>query len=110
MDVDPGKPSSVFYFNSFSFVSASDVQVQSAPVRLLAYSSVPGITLNSRLYIKAVSVIAKQQQVPTVATTVNQEPAALTESASTSSTWTNPNGMKKDSPGTFQALPFAFFH
>jgi hypothetical protein len=39
----------------------SDPRASSLPVRLLAYSLVPGMSINSPLFHKAVAVIAKQQ-------------------------------------------------
>ena len=61
MDVDPGT-STPFYFH-FLFTDRffSDIPSSSVPVCLLPYSHVPGMQFTSPLFLKAVSVISKQQ-------------------------------------------------
>ena len=95
MDVDPGTLPFYQSFKSLSHTLASDIQVQSKSVRLLSYAAVPGMLLSSRIYFKALSVIAKQQHTPG-ADVVIKEPAGLPDSAST----TDSIGMKQDNPGT----------
>lgn len=71
-----------------------DVQVNSAPVRLLPYSLVPGMTFNSPLFLKAVSVIAKQQ---------NSSSAVPTGSVNTPIASTS-KGKKKIKSGMFYSF------
>jgi hypothetical protein len=99
MDVDPGELSFHSSLQIFLFDRTSDTQVPSKSVRLLAYSAVPGMLLSSRLYFKALSVIAKQQQAPS-SDIVNKEPAGL-RLPEASSTRTDSIGMKQDVPGAF---------
>jgi hypothetical protein len=60
MDVDPGTFINACHFLSlYSF--STDIPVPSTTVRLLPFSHVPGMSFTSPLFLKAVSVIAKQQ-------------------------------------------------
>jgi hypothetical protein len=95
MDVDPGKISSLSNVRFISHNLASDHLGPSKSVRLLSYAAVPGMLLSSRIYFKALSVIAKQQHT-SGADVVIKEPAGLPDSAST----TDSIGMKQDNPGT----------
>ena len=61
MDIDPGMYSSKISLSQFLTMS-SDVRASSLPVRLLPYSMVPGMKINSRSFSKAVSIITKQQE------------------------------------------------
>ena len=83
MDIDPGllSPFSPILYTTFNI--HLDIEHQAAPVRLLPYSLIPGISLSSPLFFKAVSVIAKQQNSP------------LTTSSASSSKG------KKSQPGKF---------
>lgn len=93
MDVDPG----TFPFNHFiirKLIIYLDVHVPSAPVRLLPYSSVPGMLTSSPLFFKAVSIIAKQFQSPNSSTTTSASPAASAK------------GKKKDKTGAFNIFLF----
>jgi len=58
-----------FWYFIFVFLfKISDDQIQSLPVCLLPYSSVPGMSFSSPPYIKAVSTVAKQQHRPSMET------------------------------------------
>jgi hypothetical protein len=64
MDIDPGKyPFFLVIFLLFYSFSFSEVHAPatSESVRLLPYSLVPGMAFSSPLFIKAISVISKQQ-------------------------------------------------
>jgi hypothetical protein len=64
MDVDSSEFAS-FSLKSMILNCFSDARASSLPVRLLPFSLVPGIAINSRPFLKAVSVIAKQQETST---------------------------------------------
>jgi len=61
MDVDQGmyRLPSQFLLVIHLFLS-TETRASSLPVRLLPFSLVPGITINSPLFLKAVSIISKQ--------------------------------------------------
>ena len=44
----------------------SDVRASSLPVRLLPFSLVPGMSINSRHFIKAVSILTKQREAASI--------------------------------------------
>lgn len=93
MDVDPGTSSLSHFYHSKTHYNL-DVHVPSAPVRLLPYSSVPGMLTSSPLFFKAVSIIAKQFQSPNSSTTTSASPAASAK------------GKKKDKTGAFNIFLF----
>jgi hypothetical protein len=70
-----------------------DAQVQSMPVRLLPYALIPGMVLSSPLFLKAISVISKQQA---FAPTGSANTLALIDSSS--------KGKKKNKSGMFQFI------
>jgi hypothetical protein len=72
-----------------------DARASSVPVRLLAYALVPGISINSLSFHKAVAIIAKQQaamQPPASAPCVVDSPTAQASSS---------KGRKKPQAGRF---------
>ena len=87
-----------FLIYSFYFLNPfADARASSLPVRLLPFSTVPGIIINSRHFLKAVSLIAKQCEAPGPAT-VTPVVDYPVDSASTS------KGKKKHNSGMFFTL------
>ena len=66
MDVDASNGTSLSFllYSSHFLIIFLDVPSKTLTVRLLPYSLVPGMTLSSPLFIKAVETIAKQQEQP----------------------------------------------
>jgi hypothetical protein len=79
-----------------------DARASSVPVRLLAYAQVPGISIESLSFHKAVAIIAKQQtamQLPASASCVVDSPAAQASFS---------KGKKKHQAGRSPSLSFVF--
>jgi hypothetical protein len=76
----------------------TEARASSMPVRLLPFSLVPGITINSPLFLKAVSIVTKQAEAATtVNRTLDPQPAAL------------PKGKKKRAPAG-KHIPISQLH
>lgn len=74
MDIDPSKYFIILILLMLKLLA--DGRASSLPVRQMPYSLVPGIIINSRPFLKAVSIITKQQETANIASRVIDTPVA----------------------------------
>ena len=85
---------------TLNFKSRPDARASSDPVRLLPYSLVPGMKINSLVYHKAVAVVTKQHAA--------RSPASATDIVNLPATQASSSKSKKKTPISKFLLSFSF--